>query len=92
MVFFSEVTMKLPSFATIVSVLFLSYLGNLFYSIWVMVQPPTCTSEGLCLKSFLLRKPKLEVCIINNYTELHYLYFISIAEHICFIPFKPSRI
>lgn len=70
---FSEVTMKLPSFATIVSVLFLSYLGNLFYSIWVMVQPPTCTSEGLCLKSFLLQKPNLEVCIILilYYTLLH---------------------
>ncbi|KAE9532525.1 hypothetical protein AGLY_009606 [Aphis glycines] len=55
--------MKLPSFTTIVSVLFLSYLGNLFYSIWVMVQPPLCTSEGLCLKSFLLRKPNLELTI-----------------------------
>ncbi|XP_025413937.1 cleft lip and palate transmembrane protein 1-like protein [Sipha flava] len=55
--------MKLPSFTTIVSVLFISYLGNLFYSIWVMVQPPICTSEGLCLKSYLLRKPNLELNI-----------------------------
>lgn len=62
--------MKLPSFATIVSVLFLSYLGNLFYSIWVMIQPPTCTKEGLCLKSYLLRKPNLEVCVeLFNYTS-----------------------
>ncbi|VVC29122.1 Hypothetical protein CINCED_3A017336 [Cinara cedri] len=60
--------MKIPSFATIVSVLFISYLGNLFYSIWVMVQPPTCTSEGLCLKSFLLRKPNLE---LNVFVSSH---------------------
>jgi len=56
--------MKFPSLSTIVYVLFLSYLGNLFYSIWVLVQPPSCTSEGLCLKSYLLRKPNLEVCIL----------------------------
>lgn len=72
--FFSEIAMKLPSFATIVSVLFLSYLGNLFYSIWVMVQPPTCTNEGLCLKSYLLRKPNLEVSVkLFNYN----MYFIN---------------
>ncbi|XP_050430955.1 lipid scramblase CLPTM1L-like [Adelges cooleyi] len=55
--------MKIPSFGTIVTVLFLVYLCNLFYSIWIMVQPPRCTEEGLCLKSFLLRKPNLELHI-----------------------------
>jgi len=33
-----------------------------------MVQPPTCTSEGLCLKSFLLRKPNLE---LNVFVSSH---------------------
>ncbi|XP_015365512.1 PREDICTED: cleft lip and palate transmembrane protein 1-like protein isoform X2 [Diuraphis noxia] len=52
-----------PGFTTILTVLFVTYLCNLFYSIWIMVQPPSCTSEGLCLKSFLLRKPNLELTI-----------------------------
>lgn len=75
----SEIIMKLPSFSTIVSVLFISYLANLFYSIWIMVQPPTCTNEGLCLKSFLLRKPNLEVCI-----SYFLFYFICINYSIYF--------
>ncbi|XP_050540536.1 lipid scramblase CLPTM1L [Daktulosphaira vitifoliae] len=53
--------MKIPSFGSIVSLVFLVYLINLFYSIWVMIQPPKCSHEGLCLKPYLLRKPNLEL-------------------------------
>lgn len=93
--FFSEVIIMIPRFTTIVTVLFLSYLGNLFYSIWVMVQPPSCTSEGLCLKSFLLRKPNLEVCFffinISNLTFYYSYCNHFLAYHICCSAFKPSR-
>lgn len=59
--------MYIPSVAVIsTSVVFL-YLAYVFYSFWMLVQPPVCQEERLCVYSYLKRNPKLHLSVFTSF-------------------------